>query len=170
VFLDEAGANTAMGRSHAWILKGKELVEPRPMNWGLNLTMIGAVRRRGWVTLSTMFKTANRERFVRWLRRKLLPRLKRGDVLILDNATAHHDPRVRLLTEAAGIQLLYLPPYSPDFNPIEPAWALVKKVIRGSAPRTQLALRRAARRGRYRVRASHLRQWFAHSGYSRPPK
>lgn len=165
VFLDEAGANTSMGRSHAWIRRGQELIDPRPMNWGNNLTMIGALRRRGWITLGTMFKSANRERFVAWVRRRLLPKLKRGDVVVLDNATAHHDARVRSLVESVGATVLYLPPYSPDFNPIEPGWGLVKKQIRAGAPRTKVALRRVAHLARRRVTPRHCEGWFHHAGY-----
>jgi hypothetical protein len=89
-----------------------------------DVTLIGPIRILGWITLGTMFATANRERFVHWLRVRLLPRLRNGDVLVMDNATAHHAPQVAHLCKAAGVRLLYLPPYSPDFNPIEPAWAL----------------------------------------------
>jgi hypothetical protein len=94
VFLDESGLNLAMSRSHAWVKKGQEYVERTPTNWGDNLTLLGAIRVTGWVVLSTMFASTNKERFVRWLERKLLPRLKRGDVLVLDNLSAHHDVRV----------------------------------------------------------------------------
>jgi hypothetical protein len=69
-----------MTRTHAWVKKGTEYVERVPMNWGKNLTLLGAMRLTGWVLLSTMFASTNKERFVRWLARKLLPRLKRGDV------------------------------------------------------------------------------------------
>jgi len=165
VFLDESGANLSMGRSHAWIRRGYELLDPRPMNWGTNLTMIGAVRLDRWVTLTTMVKTANSERFVRWVRQRLAPRLHRGDVVLLDNAKPHKDPRVAAIVETRGARLVYLPPYSPDFNPIEPAWGLVKKVIREAAPRAVDVLRRVARRARHRVRRSHLLQWFRHAGY-----
>jgi transposase len=165
VFLDEAGANTSMGRTHAWVQRGEELIDPRPMNWGTNLTMIGAIRRRGWVTMGTMFKTANRERFVGWVRRRLVPKLKRGEVVVLDNAQAHHDPRVVPLIEAAHASVLYLPPYSPDFNPIEPAWGLAKKHIRRCAPRTREALRRVAHAARRRVKPRHIASWFEHAGY-----
>jgi transposase len=96
------------------------------MNWGTNLTMVGAVRIHGWVTLSTMFKTANGDRFVRWIRRRLAPKLRAGDVVILDNAKAHHDARIGPIVEATGARVEYLPPYSPDLNPIEPAWSIVK--------------------------------------------
>jgi transposase len=154
-----------MGRSHAWIRKGYELIDPRPMNWGTNLTMIGALRLRGWVTGSSHFKAANGDSFARWLRRRLLPKLAPGDVIVLDNARLHHDPRVRPLVERAGLQLEYLPPYSPDLNPIEPAWSIVKKVLRAAAPRTAQALRRVAQYAPRRVRRGHCLEWFRHAGY-----
>jgi transposase len=165
VFLDEAGANLSMGRSHAWVQRGTELVEPRPMNWGTNLTMIGAIRQRGWVTLGTIWGSANADRFVAWTRRRLAPRLKRGDVVVLDGAQAHKDPRVRHAIEAVGASLRLLPPYSPDFNPIEPCWALVKKHIKRVAPRIPKALRRAAHAGRGRVLPGHCKRFYQHAGY-----
>jgi transposase len=168
VFLDEAGANISMGRSHGWARRGEELIEPRPTNWGTNLTMIGAIRRQRFAVLGTMFKTANADRFCTWLRRRLAPKLKRGDVVVLDNAKAHKDPRVRVIVEQRGAVLQYLPPYSYDFNPIEPAWSLTKKHIRTCAPRDRVALRRVARAGRRRVRSTHCEAFFEHCGYRRP--
>lgn len=165
VFLDEAGLNCSMTRSHAWVRRGTEFEERVPMNWGKNLTLIGAIRITGWVTLSTMFATSNRERFVRWVRARLLPKLRRGDVIVLDNATAHHDPRVVPECAARGVRVVYLPPYSPDLNPIEPGWALQKQHVRKYAPRDPHTLRRVARRARYRVTRRHCRNWFGHAGY-----
>lgn len=165
MFLDESGLHLAMARSHVWVKKGTEYVERAPMNWGTNLTLLGAIRLTGWVLLSSMFQTANAERFVHWLRNKLLPRLRRGDVLIMDNLKAHHDARVRPLCEAFGVTLIYLPPYSPDLNPIESGWALQKQHVRKHAPRDRVALRRIARRARYRVTTQHCRRWFEHAGY-----
>ena len=136
------------------------------MNWGTNLTMIGAMRLSGWVTMSTFFKTANRERFVKWVAYSLAPKLSSSDVVIMDNAQAHHDPRVREVIEKVGARLEYLPPYSPDFNPIESGWALVKKCIKALAPRDRVALRRAAHRGRYKVRQRHCAGWFRHAGWT----
>ena len=153
-----------MARSHVWVKKGTEYIERTPMNWGKNLTLLGAIRLSGWVLLSSMFQTANADRFVAWLK-KLLPKLRMGDVLIMDNLKAHHDPRVGLLCQAASIDLIYLPPYSPDLNPIEPGWALQKQHVRKHAPRFPAALRRIARRARYRVTPRHCRRWFEHSGY-----
>lgn len=166
VFLDEAGANLSMGRSHAWVKKGRVHVEPRPMNWGKNLTLIGAIRRRGWVTLATQWTAATAESFVTWVRRRLAPGLRPGDIVVLDNLRAHKDPRVRRLIAHRGARVRFLPPYSYDFNPIEAAWGLVKKRLRAFAPRTAHALRHMARAARHVVTAHHCRQWFAHAGYA----
>ena len=165
VFLDEAGANLAMGRSHVWIKRGEEYVEPRPMNWGDNLTLVGAIRRCGWIVLSTKWKAMNRVAFIEWVQRRLAPRLRRGDVVLLDNLQAHRAPEVRFFIEQRGATLKPLPPYSHDFNPIEPAWSLVKRRIRDNAPRTGAALRRVARAARHVVTPYHCRQYFAHAGY-----
>lgn len=165
VFIDEAGANIAMGRSHAWVMRGEEYVEPRPMNWGDNLTLMGAVRRRGWVTLGTQWNATTKITFSRWVRDRLAPRLRRGDIVLLDNLKAHQAPAVRAAIAQRGATLKFLPPYSHDFNPIEPVWALVKKDIRTFAPRTANALRRVARAARYVVRPDHCQHFFAHIGY-----
>jgi len=165
VFLDEAGANLAMGRSHVWVKRGEEYVEPRPMNWGDNLTLVGAIRRGGWVTLNTKWRAMNRIAFITWVRRRLAPRLRMGDIVLLDNLQAHRAPEVRFFVEQRGATLKSLPPYSHDFNPIEPAWALVKRRIRDYEPRTGAALRRVARAARYVVTPYHCHQYFAHAGY-----
>lgn len=164
VFVDEAGANLAMGRSHVWVKRGEEYVEPRPMDWGTNLTLVGAIRRGGWVVLSTQWRAMNRVAFIEWVRRRLAPRLRRGDIVLLDNLQAHRAP-VRFFIEQRGATLKPLPPYSHDFNPIEPAWSLVKRRIRAGAPRTGRALRRVARTARHVVTPYHCRQYFAHAGY-----
>lgn len=165
VFLDESGLHTSMTRSHAWVKKGCEYIERTPMNWGKNLTLLGAMRLAGWVLLGTMFDTTNKDRFVAWLITKLLPRLRPGDILVLDNLGAHKDPRVKYWCGCFGVQLLYLPPYSHDFNPIEAGWAVQKQYVRKHAPRTPTDLVRIARRARHRVTPRHCRQWFAHAGY-----
>lgn len=165
IFLDESGAHIAMGRSHAWVQRGEEFVEPRPMNWGDNLTLIGAIRQDGLLTLCTKWRALNSEFFIRWVRRSLAPHLRRGDIVLLDNLKAHKAPAVRAIIERRGARLKLLPPYSHDFNPIEAVWALIKKHIRTYAPRTRDALRRVARAARYIVRPHHCRQYFAHAGY-----
>lgn len=166
--MDESGLNLTMSRSHAWVKRGQEHIDRVPMNRGKNLTLLGAIRARGWVLLSTMFATTNAERFVAWVRTKLLRKLEPGDVLVMDNLSAHHDPRVETLCTAHGVRLLYQPPYSPDLNPIEPAWALQKQHVRKHAPRTAADLVRVARRARFRVTERHCQKWFEHAGYTGP--
>lgn len=170
MFLDESGMNLSMSRSHAWVKRGEELIERVPMDWGKNLTLIGAIRRSGWVVLSTAFGALNAERFVKWLKHKLLPKLAPGDVLVMDNLSAHRDPRVVPMCSAHGVTALYQPPYSPDLNPIESAWALQKQHVRRYAPRTPDHLRRVARRARYRVTPRHCVAWFTHAGYAAQPR
>ena len=135
------------------------------MNWGVNLTMIGAIRQNRWVTLSTRWRTVTKVTFTVWVRGRLAPRRRPGDIVVLDNHRAHMVPAVRTLIEARGATLRFLPPYSYDFNPIEAAWGLVKKRIRAYAPRNASALRRVAQAARRVVRPHHCRQWFAHAGY-----
>jgi transposase len=107
----------------------------------------------------------NRIRFVAWLRRRLVPRLRRGDIVLLDYLPAHKVREVEFLVTAAGATLKYLPPYTHDFNPIEPGCGLFKKRIRGVAPRTGSALRGTAQRARAVIRPRHCQNWFAHAGY-----
>jgi len=146
VCVDEAGAQLTMSRSHVWVPKGAEYIEPRAVNWGKNLTMLGAIRRRRWVTLGTHWQGTTHARFQRWVRRCLVPRLRAGDVVLMDRLPVHRTPAVRDLIAARGATLRLLPPYSPDFNPIEPAWGLVKKRLRTIGARTPPRLRRAAHR------------------------
>jgi transposase len=166
VFLDESGANLAMGRSHAWVQRGRELVEPRPRNWGDNLTLVGAMRVDRWLTMSTAWGAMTTPRVGDWVQRRLVPRLRRGDIVVLDNLAAHKAARVRTLVEQAGATIRFLPPYSHDFNPIEAAWALIKKRIRAVAPRTGAALRTTAQRAGRVVRPRHCENWCTHAGYA----
>jgi transposase len=129
-----------MHRTHTWVKRGTEYIERVPMNWGRTLTLLGAMRHTGWVVLQTMFATANADRFVTWLMRQLLPKLRCGDVLVMDNLRAHHDRRVGPACRRRGIRVLYLPPYSPDLNPIEQMFAKLKALLRGAAARTRDAL------------------------------
>jgi transposase len=154
VFLDEAGANLAMGRSHVWVKRGTEYVEPRPMNWGKNLTLIGAIRQRGRVTVGPQWTAATAQSFVTWVRRRLAPvpaaggRRRAGQSARTQRSarpTHHRPPRARVR---------FLPPYSYDLNPIEAAWGLVKKRLRAFAPRTARPAPHGAGRTSRRHRAS----------------
>jgi transposase len=135
------------------------------MNWGNNLTMVGAIRADRWLTMATYWGALNAARFVAWVRRYLVRRLRRGDIVVLDNLAAHKAREARQLIERAGATVKFLPPYSHDFNPIESGWGLIKKRIRAVAPRTCLALRCSAQRAQRVVRPRHCHNWFTHAGY-----
>lgn len=154
-----------MGRSHAWVQRGTEHVEARPMNYGDNLTLMGAMRMQGWVTLGTCWRGMTRDIFNRWVETQLAPRLRRGDIVLLDNLPAHKSAVAERAIRARGASVRFLPPYSYDLNPIESAWGLIKKRIRKYGPRTARALRQTARAARHVVQTRHCQQWFRHSGY-----
>lgn len=136
------------------------------MNWGKNLTMIGAIRIDGWLTLSTMWQATTKHTFVEWVRLRLAPKLRPGDIVVMDNLPAHKDSRVEELIRDRGATLKFLPPYSPDLNPIEPAWAVVKQRLKYYAARCPRALRRAAHRARRAIKPRQCASWYAHAGYS----
>jgi putative transposase len=105
------------------------------------------------------------KRFLAWVRRVLVPRLRPGAIVVLDNLGAHKQAAVRAAIQRVGARVKFLPPYAHDFNPIESAWALVKKHIKTGAPREAVALRRVARAGRYAVSPHHCARWCTHAGY-----
>lgn len=165
VFLDESGVHVAMSRSHTWVKRGTEFIDPVPMNWGKTLTLLGAIRRTGWVVLRTMFATANADRFVAWLTRHLLPKLRPGEVLVMDNLRAHKTGEVQTVLEKSSFAYRYLPSYSPDLNPIEPGWAKLKSDLRRVAARTVEALEQALGPALNSITAQDAAGFFRHCGY-----
>ena len=110
VFLDESGLNLAMSRSHAWVKRGTEFIDRVPMNWGKNLNLLGAIRRDGWVVLTTTYERVTKDFFVSWVKTTLLPKLRAGDVLVMDNLAAHHDPRVVEVCAERGVEARFRHP------------------------------------------------------------
>ena len=153
-----------MSRSHTWVKRGTEYLDPVPVNWGTTLTLLGAIRVEGWVVLRSMFATANGVRFVAWLTTHLLPKLRRGDVLVMDNLRAHHNPRVTPACRAHGVRVLYLPPYSPDLNPIEAGGGRSRSSTSARSPRE----RRTRCGESHGARATASRPTTAVSGLSTP--
>lgn len=99
-----------MGRPHAWMPRGTELIEPRPVDWVDHLTMVGAMLVDGWLRLATGWHAMNAARFTQWVRRRLVPRLRRGDIVVLDDPGARNARPVRDLIEQAGGTVRFLPP------------------------------------------------------------
>lgn len=165
IFLDESGCNLAMSPTHGWSPRGARVYDHRPTNWGGNITAIAAIREGEVVCQDSYSGAMNTARFVDFITRRLCPRLRPDDIVVMDNLLPHKAPRVRALVEAAGAQVMFLPPYSPDMNPIEPLWGFVKNRLRRAKERTVHALTSALRRAVRSVPVAHLAAWFRHCGF-----
>jgi transposase len=146
-------------------LRGERVVDFKPANWGRSLTVVGAIRSTGVVAHQMFDGAMNTDRFIEFVEKRLCPRLRPGDVVVMDNLAAHHATEVRRLVEIRGAEVLHLPPYSPDLNPIEQCWAFVKNLLRKARARTEVLVRETVRRAFLRVRKKHLAGWFNHCGY-----
>jgi transposase len=143
VFIDETWASTNMARRHGRCRRGERLRVGVPHGHWKTTTFVGALTRRGFIAPWVLDGPINRDAFETYVAKVLIPELRHGDVVVMDNLSSHKGPRVRQLIEAAGAQLRYLPPYSPDFNPIENAFAKLKALLRKAAERTVDGLRSA---------------------------
>jgi transposase len=136
VFIDETWASTNMARRYGRCLRGKRLRVGVPHGHWKTTTFVGALTLRGFIAPFVLDGPINRVAFETYVEKVLVPELREGDTVIMDNLPGHKGPKVRQLIEAAGAHLLYLPPYSPDFNPIENAFAKLKAILRKAAERT----------------------------------
>ena len=143
IFLDESGVTTSMTRLRARSLGGRRIHEPTPGGHWKIMTVLGAMSARGMLASMTIEAATDADIFLAYLDHILCPVLRQGDVVVMDNLSSHKVQGVRERIEAAGAELLYLPPYSPDLNPIEKAWAKLKQLIRSAKPRTNEALQQA---------------------------
>ena len=166
VFVDESGANTKMTRLYGRAPVGERLVAHVPHGHYQASTLIAAVRLRGpcapWLFEGAM----DGEMFLAWVRQGLVPTLQPEDWVILDNLATHKVAGVREALEAAGARLLYLPPYSPDFNPIENLWSKVKQSLRRLAPRTAEDLLQAAATAFAAISTADCHGFFLHAQYA----
>lgn len=170
VFLDECGFGLNLHRLYGWVMGGGRCVEEVPLDKGQNRSVLGAYSlptaacptgmRALWQTLGAW----NRDGFEAFLCDGLLPLLERGSVLVLDNARIHHGGQIAELVERAGCFLLYLPPYSPDFNPLELAWSWIKNRVRTLAPRDDCARERDIHLAGTLVPPHVAQGWFKHCG------
>ena len=136
VFIDETWASTNMARSHGRAPRGKRLRMPVPHGHWKTTTFVAGLTTRGLVAPWVLDGPINREAFETYVAQVLIPELRGGDTVVMDNLSSHKGSRVQALIEAAGARLLYLPPYSPDLNPIEMAFAKLKLLLRKAAERT----------------------------------
>jgi transposase len=166
VFVDESGAHTKMTRLRGRALGGARLLARIPHGHYQTSTLISGLRLEGPCAPWLFGGPMNGEMFVAWVRQGLALTLRPGDVVILDNLSTHKIRGVREAIEAVGARLLYLPPYSPDFNPIEPMWSKVKQILRGHAPRTDKQLLLAAKRAFQSITAADGKGFFFSARYA----
>jgi transposase len=140
VFLDETGATTAMTRLYGWGPRGERLVDAAPSGHWKTTTFVAGLRSAGVIAPCVLDGPMTGEVFRAYVEQMLAPSLRRGDVVVMDNLPAHKVAGVREAIKAAGASLLYLPPYSPDLNPIEQLFAKLKALLRKAAARTRDAL------------------------------
>jgi transposase len=166
VFVDESGFNTSMTRLRARAPKGKRAYGKVPRNRGKNATLIAAITLEGAMGESMTIEGATDAlAFEAYVEHFLAPSLEEGQVVVLDGLGAHRTEKVRELVEARGAQLLFLPSYSPDLNPIEEAFSKIKTVVRKVGARTRQALVEAIERALRAVTPEDATGWFAHAGY-----
>jgi transposase len=165
VFLDESGSHLAMTSAYARAPRGERAVGEVPKNRGRNTTILGALGWQGWQIGMVLEGAADRLAFEVFIEKYLLPTLEPGQVLVLDNLSIHKGQKVRRLVEEAGCQLVFLPTYSPDLNPIELAWSKLKAFLRRTGARTRERLEAAIGQGLDTITLQDAQHWFQHCGY-----
>jgi len=144
---------------------GVRIAEATPQGHWQVLTTLGALALRGLVGAMTVEAATDGDVFLAYLEHVLCPQLQVGDVVVMDNLSAHKVDGVGDLITARGAELLYLPPYSPDFNPIEQCWSKVKQILRSLKARTAETLEQAVAQALAAITPANAQAWFAHCGY-----
>jgi transposase len=169
VFLDEIGSHTALTRLYGRAPRGQRLVGRVPQGHWRTTTLVAAIRHDG-VAAALVFEGATDEAaFLTFVKRALVPALRPGDIVVLDRLAAHRVGAVARAIRKAGAGVWYLPPYSPDLNPIEQVWAKVKGLLRKAEARTTEALWEAIGQALHAVTAQDCRGCFEHCGYHATP-
>jgi hypothetical protein len=170
VFLDETSTQTTLTRSRGRAPRGARVIGAVPRNHGANVTCLVAMGPTG-MTAPCVFEGAVDSRlFVRWLRRWLVPTLRWGTTVVLDNLSVHRHADVRAVLARAGCHLVYLPAYSPDFNPIELAFAKLKDHLRTIGARAFVPLVEAIGAGLNRITTADIAGCYRHGGFTLPQR
>jgi transposase len=165
VFYDESGAKTNMTRLYGRKLNGDRLVDAVPHGHWSTTSMLSCLRLDGSTAAMSLDGATDRVAFETYVERVLVQSLRPGDVVVMDNLAPHKSPQAAELIEDAGAEIRFLPPYSPDFNPIEKMWSKVKAHLRKAKPRSRTALDRAIGRALRAITAEDAKGWFASCGY-----
>jgi transposase len=168
LFVDEMGTNTSLSALYAWAKKGQRAHCSVPRNRGANTTVLSSMSAGGMGPSLTVEGTTTSVVFEAYVEQVLAPTLRRWQVVVMDNLSAHKGERVRELIEERGCELIYLPSYSPDLNPIEEAFSKIKGLVRKAEARTREALVEAIGSALSAVSSKDARSYFEHCGYRMP--
>jgi transposase len=168
VFVDECGTNTSLSPLYAWSRRGERAYGEVPRNWGSNVTLLASMTREGMGPCIAVEGATTMAVFEAYVEEALAPSLGPGQVVVMDNLSSHKGQRVREIVEGRGCELLYLPPYSPDLNPIERAFAKLKASLRRAQARTFEALIEAMGRVLGEITNRDASGFFRHCGYHAP--
>ena len=165
VFIDETGASTNLARKGGRCRKGQRLRVPIPHGHYKTVTLVAGLRLSGLLAQKAYDRPITAAMFEEWVEKCLVPTLSQGDVVVMDNLPAHKGARVEELIKAAGAELRYLPPYSPDMNPIEKAYSKLKAFLRKIAERTVAGLMSALEACAGIFKPAQCENYFAACGY-----
>lgn len=165
LFVDESGASVRLTPGYGWAPRGQRCVGQVPRNWGLSTTLLAVLSPTGIATAVVLEGALDRPVFERFVRQFLVPQVRPGDVVVWDNLSVHKSVVARQQIEAAGGSVVFLPPYSPDFNPIELAFSKLKQHVRRANQRTVSGLWEAIGEGLSRITAQDAQGWYRHCGY-----
>lgn len=165
IFLDEFGINLTMTRTHARAPLGKRVRVTEPFHYGSNISVLRAMGGQGVCAPMMIEGAVNSEVFAVYVQHLLVPCLRPGHIVVLDNVKFHYAPKALELIEAAGARVVYLPAYSPDFNPIEGCISKLKTALRAFKARTKRKLTNALAKALALVTPEDVRGWVEHCGY-----
>ena len=166
VFLDESGINTGMTRLYGRSTSKERIIDYVPNVRFEQTSILSSIRANGDMVPLVFEGALNGELFKAYISQSLVPNLREGDIVIMDNLTSHKVKGVIALITAAGASAVYLPPYSPDLNPIEMMWSKMKAYLRKVKARTKESLETAIAEALNLVTSSDILGWFTESGYS----
>jgi transposase len=165
VFVDEAGVNIAMAREYARSPKGERAYAHKPHNKGENVTVLGALSPEGIIASMTVEGGTDRAVFLTYVKQILVPSLRAGNVVVMDNLSSHTGEEVSEAIKSVGARVEYLPEYSPELSPIEEAWSKFKENLRAKAARAREALDSAITSALDAITPDDAKGWFSHCGY-----
>jgi transposase len=168
-FIDEAGVHTAMTRRYGRAVPGERVRDSVPRNYGAQTSVLSCLGRRGVAATMTVDGAVDTLVFNAYVEQVLRPSLQAGDIVVLDNLGAHRASVIEEVAAACQARVIWLPPYSPDYSPIEQMWAKVKEALRAAKARTPEALEHALTAALALVSEADIQGWFQHCGYEVAP-